>query len=162
MALLLPSSLHRFGCTPLPPISFPCPGNLRLPLKIEARKHPPKTESDKVRNLRARKLLTGTREKPRLLVFCSDKHLYAQIIDDTRKHIIVSACTSQRNVAVDKQSACPVVEAAKKIGEEVAKECLRQGITKVIYYRRGSLHWQRVVAFRRAAEGHGLKIQYPQ
>lgn len=135
------------------------------PLRIEAgagKKRVPRTESHKVRNLRARKLLTGTCQRPRLLVFCSDKHLYAQVIDDTINSTLVSACTAQQNTsAMEKGSYCPILDAAKKLGEEVAMECLRQGITRVIYYRRGTLHWKRVKTFRLAAQDYGLEFEYP-
>lgn len=162
MAIFKPSSLEEL-LQPrlLPCLSLPFSGTRLLPLKIEARKHAPRTESAKVRNLRSRKLLTGTSERPRLLVFCSDKHLYVQVIDDTNKRTLLSASTSQKHViAVKEQSDHPVVDAAKKIGEEVAKECFRQGITKVILYRRGSLHRQRMKAFRLAAQDQGLEIQF--
>eukprot|EP00250_Pteridium_aquilinum_P011512 c20117_g1_i1 orf=76-429(+) len=52
-------------------------------------------------------------------------------------------------------------DAAKKLGETIAMECLKQGFSRVIYYRRGTLHWKRVKTFRLAAEEFGLEFEYP-
>lgn len=141
------------------------PGGALPSLTIEAgagKKRVPRTDSHKVLNLRAQKKLTGTTERPRLLVFCSDKHLYAQIIDDTRRATLVSASTAQHHNLAKEGSVYPILDAAKKVGEQVAMECCKQGFSRVIYYRRGSLHWKRVTTFRLAAEESGLEFEYPK
>eukprot|EP00249_Psilotum_nudum_P000635 c12707_g2_i1 orf=110-583(+) len=143
---------------PFPPFnaSSPSLGLLQSRLKIEARE-PTRTESAKVRELRVRKQLIGTAEKPRLLIFCSEKHLYVQVIDDSKKHTIVSASTLQMGfIGHGVESQCPIVDAAKRVGEVVAKECLQQGISKVAFCRRGSAHKRRVQAFKLAVQSEGL------
>eukprot|EP00250_Pteridium_aquilinum_P011513 c20117_g1_i4 orf=76-588(+) len=157
---------HVSSWAPSPPgldIQGPGRGSL-APLRIEAgagKKRVPRTESHKVLNLRSQKKLTGTTQRPRLLVFCSDKHLYAQIIDDSKKATLVSACTAQLNNMAEEGSIYPILDAAKKLGETIAMECLKQGFSRVIYYRRGTLHWKRVKTFRLAAEEFGLEFEYP-
>ncbi|KAI5061320.1 hypothetical protein GOP47_0023825 [Adiantum capillus-veneris] len=154
---------RHISWTSLPPRSVvPCAGGS---LWIEAgagKKRVPRTESSKVLNLRSIKKLTGTTERPRLLVFCSEKHLYAHIVDDRRKETLVSASTAQHTGTTEEGSTHPILDAAKKLGEEVAMECLKMGFSRVIYYRHGSLHWERVRTFRLAAEDFGLEFVYPK
>ncbi|KAH7288637.1 hypothetical protein KP509_31G034800 [Ceratopteris richardii] len=173
MALLAPQQLSwsrnlSSWVSPSPCISPPrtgAEGRAPFQLRIESgagKKRVPRTESDKVLNLRSIKKLTGTVKRPRLLVFCSDKHLYAQVIVDTTKATLVSASTARYNGTIEKESGSPILHAAKKLGEEVAMECFKMGVSTVLYYRRGTLHWERVRTFRLAVEEFGLNIEYPK
>ncbi|XP_024376477.1 uncharacterized protein [Physcomitrium patens] len=109
-------------------------------LTIEAKKggrQPTKTEKAKVRERRMRKKLNGTTEKPRLAVFRSNDHLYAQVIDDTKKQIL---------------------DTAKKVGETIGKLCIEKGISKVAFDRQDYFYKGRIKAFADAAREVGLEF----
>ena len=113
--------------------------------------------SRKRRHLRVRKKIFGTAERPRLNVFRSGKHIYAQIIDDLKGVTLVSAST------VDKQLRGEItnggnVEAARKVGEAIAKRAQQNGITKVVFDRGGYLYHGRVKALADAAREAGLEF----
>ena len=101
--------------------------------------------------------MNGTPEKPRLNVFRSLKHIYAQAIVDTTGETIVSASTMspelQGNVKYPGN-----VEAAKKVGELIAKKCLEKGIRKVVFDRSGYLYHGRIKALAEAARTSGLSF----
>eukprot|EP01018_Ginkgo_biloba_P027636 Gb_41430 [translate_table: standard] len=124
-----------------------------LPLKIEARE-PTRKESPKVRNRRLRKKFNGSARKPRLSVFCSGKHLYAQLIDDTKKRRLFFASTLQASIRGS--PPCSVVDAAQRVGEEVIKACIEQDITKVSIDRNGFGRGERMDAFQIAIRQHGF------
>ncbi|KAH7544838.1 hypothetical protein FEM48_Zijuj01G0028600 [Ziziphus jujuba var. spinosa] len=101
----------------------------------------------------------GTPERPRLCVFRSNKHLYVQVIDDTKMHTLASASTMQKPVSEEFDcSSGPNLEVAKKVGEAIAKSCLEKGITKVAYDRGGYPYHGRVKALADAAREHGLQF----
>ncbi|MCO5563380.1 hypothetical protein L7F22_017021 [Adiantum nelumboides] len=169
MAALSPQQLswssHVSSWASLPSRSMVPWAGIGGALTIEAgagKKRVPRTESPKVLNLRSVRKRTGTTERPRLLVFCSEKHLYAQIVDDSTKKTLVSVSTARHNGTAEEESMHPILDAAKKLGKEVAMESFKMGFSRVIYYRRGSLHWQRVKTFRLAAEELGLEFVYPK
>ncbi|KDE49716.1 50S ribosomal protein L18 [Geobacillus sp. CAMR12739] len=97
----------------------------------------------------------GTAERPRLSVFRSNKHIYAQIIDDTKSSTIVSASTLDKEFGLDSTNN---IEAAKKVGELVAKRALEKGIKKVVFDRGGYLYHGRVKALADAAREAGLEF----
>ena len=107
--------------------------------KIRAHKH-------KRRRLR----ITGTPERPRLAVFRSAKHIYAQIIDDVKGVTLVSASTLNVNAEGTK------TDAAKAVGEAVAKKALDAGITKVVFDRGGNIYHGRIKALAEGAREAGL------
>ncbi|KAJ8444085.1 hypothetical protein Cgig2_025086 [Carnegiea gigantea] len=104
-------------------------------------------------------LVEGTSERPRLCVFRSNKHLYVQVIDDTKMHTLASASTMQKPISEEiNYTSGPTIEVAKKIGEMIAKNCLEKGITKVVFDRGGYLYHGRVQALADAAREHGLEF----
>ena len=110
---------------------------------------------NKHRRLRSR--LSGTPERPRLAVFRSNNHMYAQVIDDVAGNTIVSASTLQADVK-DGLEKTNNVEAATKLGEVIAKKALDKGITEVVYDRGGYIYQGKVKALADAAREAGLKF----
>ncbi len=97
--------------------------------------------------------INGTAECPRLSVFRSNAHIHAQIIDDTVGRTLVSC--SSTTLKLENGSN---VEAAKKVGAEIAKLAVAQGIEKVVFDRSGYLYHGRVKALAEAARENGLKF----
>jgi large subunit ribosomal protein L18 len=114
----------------------------------------PKTVARKKRIRRIRKNLTGTSEKPRLRVFRSSKHIYAQIIDDSKGHTLVSM--SSKDDAVASSDAKTKSEKAVKVGNLLAAKAKTAGIEKVIFDRGGNLYHGRVKALSDGAREGGL------
>jgi len=114
-----------------------------------------RNEARKRRHLRVRKKISGTPERPRLSVFRSAKHIYAQLIDDTRGVTLVSASTLDKELAGQIKNGGNV-EAARKVGELVAKRALAKGFNKVVFDRGGYLYHGRVQALSFAAREAGL------
>ena len=110
---------------------------------------------NKHRRLRSR--LSGTPERPRLAVFRSNNHMYAQIIDDVAGNTIVSASTLQGDVkeGLDKTNN---VEAATKLGAVIAKKALDNGIKEVVFDRGGYIYQGKVKALADAAREAGLQF----
>ena len=107
------------------------------------------------RKKRIRKKLSGSPERPRLTVFRSDKHIYAQIIDDTVGTTLATAST----LSPEYKQLDPLkgkVEAAKRVGELIARQAKVQGITKVVFDRSGYIYHGRVRALADAARQAGL------
>jgi len=99
--------------------------------------------------------LKGTLERPRLNVFRSLKHIYAQVIVDTNGKTLVSVSTLSPELK-EGLGVSGNVEAAKKVGELIAKKCLEKGIQKVVFDRNGYLYHGRVKALAEAARTNGL------
>lgn len=110
---------------------------------------------NKHRRIRSR--LSGTPEKPRLAVFRSNNHMYAQVIDDVAGNTIVSASTLQADVKEGLEKTNNV-EAAAKLGEVIAKRALDNGITKVVFDRGGYIYQGKVKALADAAREAGLEF----
>jgi large subunit ribosomal protein L18 len=107
------------------------------------------------RKRRVRSRIRGTPDRPRLNVFRSLKHIYAQVIVDTIGTTIASASTlSPELKGILKHTGN--VEAAKKVGELIAKKCLEKGIKKVVFDRNGYLYHGRVKALAEASRSGGL------
>ena len=104
---------------------------------------------------RVRNNLAGTAERPRLAVFRSNNHMYAQIIDDTVGNTLVSACTLDKEVkdAVEKTNN---VDAAAQVGTVIAKKALDKGITTVVFDRGGFIYQGKTKALADAAREAGL------
>jgi large subunit ribosomal protein L18 len=109
------------------------------------------------RHLRVRKKIEGTTQRPRLNIFRSAKHMYAQIIDDT-KGITLAAASTQDKELKDAVSNGGNVEAARKVGELIAKRAKENGIEKVVFDRGGYLYHGRVQALADAAREAGLEF----
>ena len=109
------------------------------------------------RKKRIRKTLSGSPQRPRLTVFRSDKHIYAQIIDDTVGSTLVTASTlSPEYKELDPTKG--KVNAAKRVGELVAHKAIDKGITKVVFDRNGYIYHGRVQALADAARKAGLNF----
>lgn len=109
------------------------------------------------RKLRIRQKINGTSEKPRLSVFRSAKHIYAQVVDDVAGKTVAHASTLSREVRGDANDA-KKLDAAKKVGQAIAKALLAKGISKVVFDRNGYLYHGRVRALADAAREAGLKF----
>ncbi len=109
------------------------------------------------RKLRVRKKVRGTEERPRLNVYRSLKHMYAQIIVDTRGETLVSASTLSRELR-GKLKSTGNVEAAREVGRLIAKKALEKGIKKVVFDRNGFLYHGRVKAVAEGAREGGLEF----
>lgn len=107
------------------------------------------------RHLRVRKKIKGTPERPRLNVFRSAKHIYAQIIDDVKGVTLVSASTLDKELR-DKITNGGNVEAARQVGELVAKRAKAKGIERVVFDRGGYLYHGRIEALAQSAREAGL------
>ena len=104
-----------------------------------------------------RNRLSGTAERPRLAVFRSNNHMYAQIIDDTVGKTLVSASTLDKDVKAELEKTNNV-EAATVVGTVVAKKALEKGITTVVYDRGGFVYEGKVKALAEAAREAGLEF----
>lgn len=105
------------------------------------------------RHARVRKNISGTSEMPRLNVFRSNKGIYAQVIDDVTGTTLVSS--SSRSL---KLSNGGNIEAAKAVGKDIAEQCKKAKINKVVFDRGGYLYHGRVSALADAAREAGLEI----
>ena len=107
------------------------------------------------KHLRVRNHVSGTAERPRLAVFRSNNHMYAQIIDDTVGNTLVAASTLDKDV----KAACEKtnnVDAAAQVGTAIAKKALEKGITTVVFDRGGFIYQGKVQALADAAREAGL------
>ena len=104
---------------------------------------------------RLRNTLSGTAERPRLAVFRSNNHMYAQIIDDTVGNTLVSASTLDKDVKADLEKTNNV-EAAAKLGTVIAKKALDKGISTVVFDRGGFIYQGKIAALAEAAREAGL------
>ena len=110
---------------------------------------------NKHRKLRNR--FSGTAERPRLAVFRSNNHMYAQIIDDTVGNNLVSASTLQKDVKAELEKTNNV-EAAAYLGTVIAKKAIEKGITSVVFDRGGFIYHGKIKALADAAREAGLNF----
>jgi large subunit ribosomal protein L18 len=114
-------------------------------------------EITKRRHFRIRKKLAGTPDSPRLAVYRSNKHIVAQVIDDSSHLTLVSASTLEKTFKGEGKSGANV-DAATAIGALVAKRALEKGIETVVFDRGGNLYHGRIAALAEAARGAGLQF----
>lgn len=114
-----------------------------------------KNATRKKRHARVRAKLTGTAERPRLNVFRSNQHIYAQVIDDVKGVTLVSASTLDKDLALNGTGN---IEVATKVGELVAKRAVEKGVKEVVFDRGGYLYHGRVKALAEAAREAGLQF----
>lgn len=113
-------------------------------------------ESLKRRHRRIRKKVSGTSSCPRLAIFRSNQHIYAQIIDDIEQHTLVAASTLEPGLKdLVSTSSC---EASLAVGKLIAERLIAKGIEKVVFDRGGNLYHGRVKALAEAAREAGLKF----
>ncbi len=116
-------------------------------------------ESRKIRHRSLRKRIQGTAERPRLVVFRSAKHIYAQIVDDLASRTLLGASDVVAKAAVGEPTVKgKKVDKAKQLGIVVAKLCLEKGITKVVFDRAGYRYHGRVSALATGAREAGLQF----
>ena len=106
---------------------------------------------------RMRNHLSGTAQRPRLAVFRSNNHMYAQIIDDTVGNTLVAASTLEKDVKSELEKTNNVA-AAEKLGTVIAKKALDKGITTVVFDRGGFIYQGKVKALAEAAREAGLNF----
>ena len=104
---------------------------------------------------RMRNRFSGTPERPRLAVFRSNNHMYAQIIDDTVGNTLVAASTVEKDVKAELEKTNNV-DAAAYLGTVIAKRALEKGITEVVFDRGGYIYRGKVAALAEAAREAGL------
>ena len=109
------------------------------------------------RKSRVRMKVKGSSERPRLNVYRSNKHIYAQLIDDTTCKTVVSASTKSKGIAKD-VAKLKKVDISKKVGEMIGKLALEKGVVKVVFDRSGYLYHGRVKALAEGAREAGLKF----
>ena len=109
------------------------------------------------RRFRVRKNVFGTTERPRLSVFRSDKHIYAQLIDDLAGKTLIAISSAKGDVRGDMKNGGNVA-AAKKVGAAIAARAKELGVTKVAFDRGGRMYHGRVKALADAAREGGLKF----
>ena len=114
-----------------------------------------KNDKRQKRHFRSRKNIFGTAEKPRLNVYRSLSNIYAQIINDVTGETLVSASTVEKDI---KENYGGNIEAAKAVGEAIAKKALEKGIKVVVFDRGGYLYHGRVAALATAAREAGLEF----
>lgn len=110
-----------------------------------------------VRHKRIRKKVFGTAERPRLSVFKSEKHIYAQIIDDTKGVTLVAASTTEKVLKENLKKTWDIA-AAKEVGKLVAERALAKGIKEIVFDRGGFKYHGRVKALADSAREAGLKF----
>ncbi|WP_018924656.1 50S ribosomal protein L18 [Salsuginibacillus kocurii] len=109
----------------------------------------------KKRHMSVRKKIKGTTERPRLNVFRSSKHIYAQVIDDVKGETIVAASSTENDLGLENGGN---KEAAKKIGELIATRAVEKGLDTVVFDRGGFVYHGRVQELADAARENGLKF----
>ena len=116
-----------------------------------------RTEVRRNKHRKIRNRFSGTAERPRLAVFRSNNHMYAQIIDDTVGNTLVSASTLQKDVKAE-LTKTNNVEAAAHLGTVIAKRALEKGITTVVFDRGGFIYQGKIKALADAAREAGLEF----
>lgn len=109
------------------------------------------------RHLRVRKKVSGTTERPRLAVFRSEHHIYAQVIDDTAGHTLAAASTLDAGVRSEHKYGGNV-QAAKAVGKLLGERAREKGINRVVFDRGGFAYHGRVAALADAAREAGLEF----
>ena len=109
------------------------------------------------KHYRMRNRFAGTTERPRLAVFRSNNHMYAQIIDDSVGHTLVSASTLQKEVKAELEKTNNV-DAAAYLGKVIAERALEKGIKEVVFDRGGFIYQGKVKALAEAAREAGLEF----
>lgn len=107
------------------------------------------------KHMRLRNRFAGTPERPRLAVFRSDKHMYAQLIDDQAGNTLCAASTLDKDLKLEKTDN---VEAASAVGKAIAEKALAKGIREVVFDRGGFLYHGKVQALAEAAREAGLQF----
>ena len=121
-------------------------------------KKPSRATMRQKRHYKLRRNLAGTAVRPRLSVFKSNKHIYAQIIDDDTGHTLTSASTVTMAYKDTKAESSSNIEAAKAVGAEVARKAKELGIESIVFDRGGYLYHGKIKALADAAREAGLQF----
>ena len=116
-----------------------------------------RSDARKKRHARLRRKVVGTAQRPRLQVQRTLHHIYAVLVDDERGHTLASSSTREKSIASDLKSRTNV-EAAKRIGAEIAAKAKGKGITAVVFDTSGRKYHGRVAALAQAAREAGLEF----
>ena len=116
-----------------------------------------KAELRAKKHMRIRNRVNGTAERPRLAVFRSNNHMYAQIIDDTVGNTLVAASTLEKDVKAELQKTNNV-DAAAYLGTVIAKRAIEKGISEVVFDRGGFIYQGKIAALADAAREAGLEF----
>lgn len=116
-----------------------------------------KSRARKIRQRRVRRKVQGTLERPRLSVFRSAKHIYAQIIDDTVNRVLVATSSLSKDFRATGQSGGNVA-GATVVGQMVAEKALQSGVQQVVFDRNGFLYHGRIKAVALGAREKGLQF----
>ncbi len=110
------------------------------------------------RHRRLRRHISGTAQRPRLAVFRSNNHIYAQVIDDLAQSTLCAASTLDKDLRTSLQASANSCDASIAVGELVAKRALAKGIQQVVFDRGGNIYHGRVKALADAAREAGLQF----
>ena len=110
------------------------------------------------RHKRLRRFLIGTKERPRLSVFRSNNHIYAQVIDDQSQQTICSASTIDKELKEKPIKSASNCDSSSAVGSLLAKRAIKKGIATVVFDRGGKIYHGRVKALAEAARKAGLKF----
>ena len=110
------------------------------------------------RHRRLRRYLIGSNTRPRLSVFRSNNHIYAQVIDDNAQQTICAASTIDKELKEDSDKLSSNCDSSSLVGKLLAKRAIKKGIKQVIFDRGGNLYHGRVRALAEAARDAGLKF----
>ncbi len=118
----------------------------------------PRERSRLLRRKRIRRKVRGTDSRPRLCIYRSNKHLYAQVISDESRRSLVSVSTLSADLKERTQQKAATVSTAKEVGQLIAKKCQEQGIQTIVFDRNGFLFHGQVRAVADAAREAGLQL----
>ena len=116
-----------------------------------------RSEIRRKKHYRLRNRFAGTAERPRLAVFRSNNHMYAQIIDDSVGHTLVAASTLEKEIKAELENT-DTVEAAAYVGTVIAKRAIEKGIKAVVFDRGGFIYQGKIQALADAAREAGLEF----
>ena len=116
-----------------------------------------RSEIREKKHRRMRHHLAGTAQRPRLAVFRSNNHIYAQIIDDTVGNTLVAASTMEKEIKASVEKTNDIA-AAEAVGTAIAKKALEKGITEVVFDRGGFIYHGKIQALADAAREAGLQF----
>ncbi len=112
----------------------------------------------KRRHLRVRNKVIGTPERPRLCVFRSSLHIYAQLIDDTNGRTLIASSSLKLGDMKSEEKASRKIQQAREVGRLLAESAKEKGISRVVFDRGGYLYHGRVAALAEGARKHGLEF----
>lgn len=133
-------------------------GLLKVPFALLTMSHLSRKQQTQKRHKRLRRYLSGTAQRPRLAVFRSNNHIYAQVIDDDAQSTVCAASTLDKDLRSDLKSNASSCDASGAVGELLAKRALEKGIQQVVFDRGGNLYHGRVKALADAARKAGLQF----